>query len=404
MRADAADRRRDRASTTSSSSATRSCCTTRWRRSRRTRVGPTRSGGSRRTSAVTPTSGPAKLTRARRRRSRRPAGRGCASGSSSCVARLFGTRGRRRPRQGARGRRGGALRRPGRSPEVAAIAADEREHAEIWDRLKAGERRRGRPTRHATASAHRRAARRQRRGDRRARAVAPDRRPVGDAAGGHLRRSATGWSATSRWSWASPAPPSDNPSFILLAGIAGPARRGVQHGRRRVHLDAEPARAVRAPDRARARRDGGDARGGGGRARGRLPRQGLHAGRGRPDRAPDLRRTRRRRSTRSSARSSASTPTSSARRGAPPAARSWRSRSARSIPVIPYLFGGGTAALAGRASGSASSRCSRSGAAVSLLTGRGLIFSGVRQLGDRPRGGGRHLRDRLASSACRRPA
>lgn len=50
-----------------------------------------------------------------------------------------------------------------------------------------------------------------------------------------------------------------------------------------------------------------------------------------------------------------------------------------SIPVVPYLFGGGTAVLF-ISLGLSLIALFGVGAAVSLLTGRGLIFSGVRQL------------------------
>jgi len=50
------------------------------------------------------------------------------------------------------------------------------------------------------------------------------------------------------------------------------------------------------------------------------------------------------------------------------------------IPVIPYLIGGGTAALAASL-GLSLVALFAVGAAVSLLTGRGMIFSGLRQLG-----------------------
>ena len=50
------------------------------------------------------------------------------------------------------------------------------------------------------------------------------------------------------------------------------------------------------------------------------------------------------------------------------------------IPVVPYLFGGGTAALL-VSLGLSLVALFTVGAAVSLLTGRGLIFSGFRQLG-----------------------
>jgi len=51
-----------------------------------------------------------------------------------------------------------------------------------------------------------------------------------------------------------------------------------------------------------------------------------------------------------------------------------------SIPVLPYLIGGGTAALA-VSLGLSLVALFGVGAAVSLLTGRSAIFSGVRQLG-----------------------
>ena len=99
-------------------------------------------------------------------------------------------------------------------PEIAAIAADEREHAEIWKRLDdepstngarrrgsrraaigAGDRRR-RPRRRIRRMRPRRG--REPRGDHPRRGLAPE-RPVGDAAGGHLRGLATAWSRTCRW-------------------------------------------------------------------------------------------------------------------------------------------------------------------------------------------------------------
>jgi VIT1/CCC1 family predicted Fe2+/Mn2+ transporter len=51
-----------------------------------------------------------------------------------------------------------------------------------------------------------------------------------------------------------------------------------------------------------------------------------------------------------------------------------------SVPVIPYLIGGGTVALV-FSLGSSLAALFVVGAGVSLLTGRGLLFSGVRQLG-----------------------
>jgi VIT1/CCC1 family predicted Fe2+/Mn2+ transporter/rubrerythrin len=50
------------------------------------------------------------------------------------------------------------------------------------------------------------------------------------------------------------------------------------------------------------------------------------------------------------------------------------------VPVVPYLFGGGTVALL-VSLGLSLAALFAVGAAVSLLTGRGLLFSGARQLG-----------------------
>jgi len=50
------------------------------------------------------------------------------------------------------------------------------------------------------------------------------------------------------------------------------------------------------------------------------------------------------------------------------------------IPVVPYLFGGGSAAFVASLVLSLGALFAV-GAAVSLLTGRGLLFSGLRQLG-----------------------
>ena len=65
-----------------------------------------------------------------------------------------------------------------------------------------------------------------------------------------------------------------------------------------------------------------------------------------------------------------------------------------SIPVIPYLFGGGQAALF-VSLGLSLVALFAVGAAVSLLTGRGLVFSGIRQLAIGLARGARDLRDRL---------
>ena len=70
-------------------------------------------------------------------RSRRPGGRGRASGSIIWLARLFGTRAVSDLVQALEGDEESTYEGQA-SPEVLAIAADEREHAEIWKRLSAG--------------------------------------------------------------------------------------------------------------------------------------------------------------------------------------------------------------------------------------------------------------------------
>ena len=248
-----------RASRTSSSSATRSSCTTRSPRSRRTRAAPARSstiaGNERRHAEVWA----AKLRERGRRRARRGRPRrGCGSGSSSCSPACSGrtpsatscrrsraTRRRRTTRRASPGGRGDRGRRARARRDLAAARSD------------AGE--------------ARRAGRRVRRAIRVRRATAA----IASAGTGPAGRGRCGPSSS-----ASATASSATSSLVMgVAGALGrrapvhpagrhrrPARRRVQHGRRRVHLDAEPARAVRAPDRPRAGRAGGDARGGGGRA------------------------------------------------------------------------------------------------------------------------------------------
>ena len=172
------------------------------------------------------------------------------------------------------------------SPEVAAIAADEREHAVIWDRLKGGtvDPEAIDTSRDGVAIA---------RGAHTAAELGQHERwhraggTVGDPSSRHLRGQRRPgqqpFAGHGRGRRLSGQPELHHPGRDRRA-----AGRGVQHGRRRVHLDAEPARAVRAPDRPRARRDGGDARGRGGRTGASLPGKGLQPGRSHPHRAPDL--------------------------------------------------------------------------------------------------------------------
>ena len=64
------------------------------------------------------------------------------------------------------------------------------------------------------------------------------------------------------------------------------------------------------------------------------------------------------------------------------------------VPVLPFLFGGGTAVLAISLILSLAALFAV-GAAVSLLTGRGMLFSGVRQLLIGLAAAARHVRDRV---------
>ena len=216
--------------------------------------------------------------RARRRRSRRPArprlrvrfiilARPRSSGRAPCRDLVQALEGDEEATYDAQGDR----------PEVEAIAADEREHAEIWQpaRRRATARRpEAAVAGGAAAAASPRTPPAPRRRSRRASAG------TGPAGRGRCGRSS---SASATASCQQPVARHGRRRRVVGRAPLHPAGghrrapgRGVQHGRRRVHLDAEPARAVRAPDRARAGRAGGDARGGAGGARGRLPGEGLH--------------------------------------------------------------------------------------------------------------------------------
>ena len=70
------------------------------------------------------------------------------------------------------------------------------------------------------------------------------------------------------------------------------------------------------------------------------------------------------------------------------------------IPVIPFLFGGGTPAVVVSLALSLVALFVV-GAGVSLLTGRGLLFSGLPPAGHRPGRRGRDLRHRLAHRRAR---
>ena len=150
----------------------------------------------------------------------------------------------------------------GTGADVAAIAADEREHADIWDQLKADERIPGMSSARPRRRGHR--PRRDQCGRHRpSRDVASRRRSIRDPPGGDLR--------DQRWPGQQPvAGHGCGRGRVGQPELRPPRRdrraagRRVQHGGGRIHLDAEPARAVRAPDRPRESRDGGDARGRGG--------------------------------------------------------------------------------------------------------------------------------------------
>ena len=168
---------------------------------------PPRAGGvpagSPRTSAATPRSGRRSCARPASRSRRRRRGRGRASRSIILLARLFGTKAVSDLVTALEGDEEEIYEARQATPEVEAIAADEREHAEIWRKLKDPDyhpdRRHRRPASAGTARA------------------APGR------SGRSSSGSATGSSRTSPSSWASPARRADaTPGhFILLAGIAG---------------------------------------------------------------------------------------------------------------------------------------------------------------------------------------
>ena len=367
--------RRSRASRTSGSSATRSCSTTRWPAiekdaepggglptDRRQRAPPRRHLG-------------AQARGARRRRAAAPTRPRFRVAVIVLLARLFGTRAVSDLVTALEGDEEDIYESQS-SPEVADIAADEREHAEIWRQLKTGDK---------TTQPER--------GHRRPRALAPV-GPVRDAPGDDLRGQ--------RRARQQPRARHGRRRRGRRRGPLHPARRDrrpprrrVQHGGRRVHLDAVAARAVRAPDRPRARRARGHARGGAGRAGGPLPGEGLPAGR-RPTRSPPgSSRTRNGRSTRWSARSSGSIPT---QLGSPvgAAAGSFVAFAVgAAVPVLPYSSradpGAFTASLV-----LSLAALFAVGAGVSLLTGRGMLFSGLRQVVDRRGGRGRDVRRRVA--------
>ena len=107
------------------------------RPSRRTSGEPPRSGRSPATSDATPTSGRPGCA-SRERPCRRRSAPGCGSASSCCLPGLFGTRAVSDLVQALEGDEESVYSGQS-SPEVDSIAADEREHAEIWKRLASGD-------------------------------------------------------------------------------------------------------------------------------------------------------------------------------------------------------------------------------------------------------------------------
>ena len=176
--------------------------------------------GSPPTSGATPTSGPASSRSAAPTcRRRRPGPRLARRGHRPArpPVRDAGRLATSSPRSRATRR---TLYESQSSPEVAAIAADEREHAEIWRQLKTGETTLS-PT--EDIAARERWHRSGRSGTLRA--------VIFGVSDGLVSNLALVMGVAGRR-------PATEGRFILLAGIAGLARRRVQHGRRRVHLDA----------------------------------------------------------------------------------------------------------------------------------------------------------------------
>ena len=367
-----------RASTTSSWNATRSSCTTRWPASRRTRAAPTRSGGSPATSGGTPRSGRRKL---------RELGATVPAAGPAADARPVHHRrrpaARHRPRWPTWSRRSRATRRActtprARRPRWPPSPPTSASTPIIWDQLKAGDQfgdvTGGWPGRRG----HRRPGH-QRRRDRQPRepGIAPAAGPGRSARSSS--GSATASSATSRWSWAWPVP---HPA--TRASSCSPGSPACSPGRSAwPPASTSRCRASASCSSARSRSSGPRWR--------RCPR------RRRPSWPPPTgprasRPTRPRRSPIGSSRDPETALDTLVREelgldpdelGSPwgAAAGSFVAFAIGAvIPVIPYLFGGGTAVLL-VSLGLSLVALFAVGAAVSLLTGRGLIFSGFRQLG-----------------------
>ena len=328
----------------------------------------TRSGGSPATSVAMPTSG----RRGYRARSDGPAaraGRGCASASSSWPRASSGPRPSRSSSRRSRAtrrrpyRRRASRPRSPRSPPTSAStprsgSASRADEAADGGRGAGARRRRDRA-----------AARRARRRSASASAGTAA-GPVGHAAGGHLRRQRR----------------------ARQQPVAGHGRRRGrlgQPGLRPARRDRRPARRAHSAwppastSRCRASASCSSARSPSSARRWRrcprrrrpswppLPLEGLRARRGGPRSPTGSSGTRRRRSTCSSARSSASIRTSSGRRGARPAARSWRSPIGAVDPGHPVPVRRRARRVLFISLGLSLIALFAVGAAVSLLTGRG---------------------------------
>jgi VIT1/CCC1 family predicted Fe2+/Mn2+ transporter len=291
------------------------------------------------------------------------------------IARLFGTASVAELVKALEGDEEDLYQAQGVSPEVAAIAADEREHAEIWDRLKLdGAAATTGPDRDGVAIA------------RRARSAAE--------VGQHERWHRTGRSGTLRavifgvsdglvsnlsLVMGVTGAAASNPSFILLAGIAGllagafsmaageyismqSQRELFEH-----QIALERAEMEAMPDEEEAELAAAfRAKGFTGEEAARIATRIFKD----PATALDT-----------LVREELGLDPDELGSAWGAAAGSFVAFSIGAVvPVLPYLVGGGTGALVASL-GSSLAALFAVGAAVSLLTGRGFLYSGVRQLG-----------------------
>lgn len=292
------------------------------------------------------------------------------------IARLFGTSSVAELVKALEGDEGDIYESQGVSPEVAAIAADEREHAEIWDRLKVDRAAPGAasPPRDGVAIA------------RRSRSAAE----VGRHEGWHR----TGRSGTLRavifgvsdglvsnlsLVMGVTGASAGNPSFILLAGVAGLLAGAISmaageyismQSQRELfehQIELERAEMEAMPEEEEAELAAAY------RAKGfshdeadRIARRIFED----PQTALDI-----------LVREELGLDPDELGSAWGAAAGSFVAFAiGAAVPVIPYLFGGGTVTLA-FSLGLSLLALFVVGAGVSLLTGRGLLFSGTRQLG-----------------------